>query len=374
MKQIIYFLSAFPPSKMTAGQNYTRQLLNNIPENIYIDFNYFDYEGQEASFIDKSNIISHEIKISKFIRFLNCIFLFWMHPLFTNRFNLILAFKMYFKMKKADLIYLNFSQVFLYGLLLPKKKKIMMLHDVIVQKVERNNNQTIFKKLFYKIAFLTERFVLSMPNTDFLCFSDKDKNILQERYNITASVVNSIIASEIKNLIIDEFDSKAFCFFGAWNRKENSKGLEYFIDNVAPLCPHELLFYIIGPNLPKKIIERLNYFKNFKYVGFIQNPYISISRCSGLLAPLFQGAGIKVKVIESLACGTHVIGTKIATEGIECSVPNAITNCESAVDFVNAIAKLHDIITIEDKINLHNKFIVEYEKHSAVTFVKNILS
>ena len=52
-------------------------------------------------------------------------------------------------------------------------------------------------------------------------------------------------------------------------------------------------------------------------LGFVDNPYKIMSESLGLIAPLFHGAGIKVKVIESLACGTPVIGTEVAFEGID---------------------------------------------------------
>lgn len=367
----IFFLTAFPPNEQTAGQNYTRQLLNQLPENINIDLAYFNYRNHISTIKKRVNIINHEISLSIIGRIFNSLLLFIFHPLFTNRFNLPVAIRLFPKMKKADLLYFDFSQTFLYALLVPNKKKILMIHDVILQKEERRKG--ILGFIFSKMAYLTEKIIFSLANTTLLCFSEKDRSLIASRYGKHAEFVTFFINDLIRNIQLETVEEKSFCFFGAWNRKENSEGLQYFISHVAPFCDPTIKFYIIGPNLDSSIIEQLKSFPNFKYMGFMENPYELISRCKGLIAPLFQGAGVKVKIIESLACGTYVLGTHVALEGINCSIEKAINLCETPQDFLDAINSLCHTMTLSDKIYLHHKFIEEYEKQTSIAFITKLI-
>ncbi len=96
-----------------------------------------------------------------------------------------------------------------------------------------------------------------------------------------------------------------FCFFGAWHRPENSEGLAWFLTEVLPETPG-LTYVIIGPNLPESIKTQIRGSKQVTYLGFVDNPYEYLGRSRALIAPLFKGAGVKVKVVEALCCGTPV--------------------------------------------------------------------
>ena len=61
-----------------------------------------------------------------------------------------------------------------------------------------------------------------------------------------------------------------------------------------------------------------------------------MGRSRALIAPLFKGAGVKVKVVEALCCGTPVLGTSVALEGIPNVAGNTI-KCDHAVEFTAAI-------------------------------------
>lgn len=71
---------------------------------------------------------------------------------------------------------------------------------------------------------------------------------------------------------------------------------------------------IIDNGIEESYINFLSNFKNINYFGFVENPYILIVESKALVAPIFNGAGVKVKVIESLGVGTAVIDSEIAFE------------------------------------------------------------
>jgi len=66
-------------------------------------------------------------------------------------------------------------------------------------------------------------------------------------------------------------------------------------------------------------------------------------------------------VIESLACGTPVIGTSVAFEGIDCIDEKYLLECEEPLDYVKAIHRFM-VINIEQKTQLRNEFTSKYPK------------
>lgn len=151
-----------------------------------------------------------------------------------------------------------------------------------------------------------------------------------------------------------------FCFYGAWNRKENSECLEWFLKNVYPKLSADFEFVVIGGGISDSLKEKIHLYKNFSYLGFVDDPVKEIAKCQALITPLHKGAGVKVKVIDALSSGTCVVGTKVAFEGIEDNtVHRLFFHAESADGFV-AILNNWRAINIEEKQAAADEFFARY--------------
>jgi glycosyltransferase involved in cell wall biosynthesis len=112
---------------------------------------------------------------------------------------------------------------------------------------------------------------------------------------------------------------------------------------------------------------------NIKILSFIKNPYKIISESQILVAPLFEGAGVKVKVIESLACGTPVVGTEIAFEGIE--FDKGLYLARRPTEYVQIIKELFNDVDLKYKNELRMeflKFYQDYEKKLDYILIKKL--
>lgn len=111
-----------------------------------------------------------------------------------------------------------------------------------------------------------------------------------------------------------------------------------------------------------------------EYLGFMDNPYVQIAKCQALIAPLFNGAGVKVKVIEALALGTPVIGTDIAFEGIENIVAgsrHALTEFHSPLQLAQLLNEFQPVL-LDEKIVLQAKFFSSYSDNRFVNLLRRI--
>ncbi len=355
----ILFITAFPPNNQTAGQNYTRQLLEDISLNNEVDLIYFDYVGHTAD-IPNTVTLLKKIVNSSTMKFLGCLMLPLIFPLFSLRFNLKVLNYIKEISPLYNIIYFDFSQVFIYSIFIKHPNKIFMSHDIIGQKMKRKKMSFLYIWMVYFSEFITLK-----SSTRRLCFSQKDQALLKNMYGLSSNAVSFYINKSILNIdTLNLSTEDYYIFLAAWNRAENSDGLFWFIDKVLPYVSYAK-FKIVGSGMSKAFKARLSQYSNIDVIGFVEDPYILIAKSQALIAPLFNGAGVKVKVIESLATGTPVIGTPVAFEGVN-FLPyekrESILLAKSDREFITCIKKFRNI-TPEEKQGIKEAFLSTYLKN-----------
>jgi glycosyltransferase involved in cell wall biosynthesis len=362
----ILVVTAFPPNELTAGQNYTRLLVEDLIKQYDVDLIAFSYPGHKIAVAEGARILK-EIKITKIEKLLNAVKLPWFHPFFTARYSW--GIKKYISSisPKYYLLYFDFSQTFIYAYYTDHPYKVMMVHDVVIQKISRETS--FLNRMLYPLMERTENILLHKAQKIF-CFSDKDRELLKSFYNVNAFKVDFYLRQKQPLLQLDTVQiQNKFILFAAWNRKENAEGLEWFLENVYPKVEKDIFFEIIGAGVNRELREKINRRERIKYTGFVKDPYGKILQAKALIVPLFKGAGVKVKVLEALAAGTNVIGTDIAFEGIEIpAMNNLMFFCANRDEFVNAING-HIDVTIQEKKIAIEQFKNSYPKEKILKYL-----
>lgn len=110
---------------------------------------------------------------------------------------------------------------------------------------------------------------------------------------------------------------QGIAFLGGYGHPPNVEAVEFFIARVMPLLRRKLphvTFHVFGSNMPKK-------FEDMEIDGVIFEGYVKsldsvFETTRVFIAPLLSGAGIKGKVLESIATGVPSVLSPIAAEGI----------------------------------------------------------
>lgn len=357
----ILFITAFPPNRRTAGQNYTRNLLTDLSSDYEIDVFYWEYPGHLLEGNEK--VLSYNrITIKPWYKvFANYLIFF---PLFSKRFSLSFLKKLKSLSSNYDIIYFDFSQTFIYSAFLNHPFMVGMAHDVISQKYSRTK-----LKILLPWIKLTEKFALRRLKYIFT-FSNKDQFLLQEEYNKSSRVVPFFIEPNICKINIQSIKIHSyFVMYGAWNRTENQESLKWVLDNSVNSNNRIL---IIGGNLPLEFEKEISTRHNFEYLGFIDNPYEIIAQSKGLIAPLFNGAGVKVKAIESLALGTPILGTDITFEGLPSMKSCALIKLDAKMSLIQGMSKLEQI-TINIKEEIQREFKEKYVQRTFKEQLKSLI-
>lgn len=148
------------------------------------------------------------------------------------------------------------------------------------------------------------------------------------------------------NLKFTSCDSLKLLFVGKLSYKPNIEGIKWFLKEIWPYLNKNLkkVELTIVSSVPcnneeiNKIIDS-NYNIQILYnVDSIQEVY---KEHSVIIAPIFQGGGSSIKIVESLMMGRPVITTKFGCRGFENAVREGyIIPCETKYDYLNSINTL----------------------------------
>jgi glycosyltransferase involved in cell wall biosynthesis len=222
-----------------------------------------------------------------------------------------------------DVVNLEFSQTFIYirdiRANFPETVNIhLCAHDIQAQAYLRKSG---IQSLFSSFVFKEERQLTSLANKIFV-LSEKDKGLMKGLYGEQLNI-------DLRPLPLPEFISEidrtpysiekgSLMFWGAMNRAENELSIINFIDRVyRPLCAEkgvDIKLYIVGANPTAKLKKYAS--ENIIITGFVENPVSYFNKAEIGIVPLLYGAGVKLKTLEMLASGMHVISTPIGSEGI----------------------------------------------------------
>lgn len=147
--------------------------------------------------------------------------------------------------------------------------------------------------------------------------SEREKEILTELVPGAEVYVFPWIAEPASALPGPEARS-GIAFVGGFNHPPNADAVLWFAGEVWPLIidrKPDARLTIIGPNAPAAV-EALGQDPRIDVLGWVPDlqPYLDRARLS--IAPLRYGAGVKGKVVSSLAAGLPVVTTPIGAEGM----------------------------------------------------------
>ena len=151
---------------------------------------------------------------------------------------------------------------------------------------------------------------------------------------------------------------------GSLDWTPNQEGLIWFLKKCWPKLNKkfpELKFYVAGRNAPDWFQKKME-LDNVIFEGEVPDAYDFMNSKSIMVAPLFSGSGMRIKIIEGMALGKPIVTTTIGTEGISTTNDENIVIADNETDFVQAVSNLINDHDFFDKIGrnaieyIHEKF------------------
>ncbi len=132
------------------------------------------------------------------------------------------------------------------------------------------------------------------------------------------------------------------CFIGGFAHDPNVDAVRYFVSQVWPLAksklPSDAKFFVIGPGAPENICSLAS--NDVVIAGYVPDLKEIIDECRVSVAPLRYGAGIKGKLVRTLACGLPSVASTLAIEGMGLQHERQVLVADDPRAFVEAIIRL----------------------------------
>ncbi len=174
-----------------------------------------------------------------------------------------------------------------------------------------------------------------------ICLSARDSRGLHRLYGRAADVVAPIVlqdrgqASTSQSLpVAQPAGVQPYVLFVGGGFYANIAGIRWFARAVAPyIAPH---VQVVGRGMDELEAE-LSASPNVTLVGAVDDLTPWYAGAALVIAPIFDGSGMKTKVAEALMHGKSVVGTPEAFSGYADDVVASNHCCTDAVDFIDAI-------------------------------------
>lgn len=112
---------------------------------------------------------------------------------------------------------------------------------------------------------------------------------------------------------------KNLVFLGHMFYQPNENALHAIIAKILPRLPDDYSLTVIGI-APPKLIETYKHVPNVTFLEGVDDLDKELKAYDVALAPLFEGSGTRLKLLDYLASGLPVIATSVAAEGLDAAI------------------------------------------------------
>jgi glycosyltransferase involved in cell wall biosynthesis len=210
-----------------------------------------------------------------------------------------------------------------------------------------------------------------------IALSRRDSELLRRVYGRAASVI-APMALEDKLPPTSEAATKAsapltekYILFVGGAFYANRLGIAWFVKNVVPRIGIKTV--VVGKGL-EELRAHMEMSGNVEVIGAVPNLAEWYSNAHFVIAPIFDGSGMKTKVAEAMMFGKKIIGTPEAFSGYEEFVDVAGRMCVSSDDFVTAIETADAMVKQPFDAELRNIYEENYSYRAAKLRLQKILT
>ncbi|MBN1340806.1 MAG: glycosyltransferase [Bacteroidales bacterium] len=136
-----------------------------------------------------------------------------------------------------------------------------------------------------------------------------------------------------------EHDFPSLFHIGSMNWIPNEEGIRWFLEQVWPGIRSKhpgLKLFLAGRLMPGWLLQYDD--PAVVVVGEVEDAKKFISSMSVMIAPLFSGGGIRIKIIEGMALGKAIVSTGVGAEGIPCENGKNILIANTPGEFADAVS------------------------------------
>lgn len=202
----------------------------------------------------------------------------------------------------------------------------------------------IFRKLALLSMIRNEKLTVRYSDKK-VVFNQRDADLYKQYYhkNVDGIIPIFIKSGDIKPEENKKADKKLNLLFVGVYYYPNVNGVKWFVKNVLPEIDADIQLNIVGRGM--EVLKDKFQDERVNVIGGVSNIAEYYRDADIIIAPIFEGGGMKVKTAEAISYGKVVVGTRESLMGYYSTVPDQLLNqkifrCENAQEYIEAIHKL----------------------------------
>jgi len=217
--------------------------------------------------------------------------------------------------------------------------------------------------------FISERLAVRYSDR-LIALNKRDSEGLRNLYGRAATDILPMAIVDRLSAISDASDnplSGDYLLFVGGGFYANRAGISWFAGQVAPAI--SLAIYVVGRGLDD-LRASLERHPNVRLIGAVDDLTPWYRGAKAVIAPIFDGSGMKTKVAEALMYGKRIAGTSEAFAGYEEVATEAGWVCDTKDEFVAAVREIEgaEIPRLDPTLRLL------YERHFSFEAAKSRLA
>lgn len=205
--------------------------------------------------------------------------------------------------------------------------------------------------------------VVSLIDRDYL-IKNKDEKTREKVKVISHGVLDAFLQydSQVynKNLIV---------FIGNLKTHQNNDAILYFVKKIYPLIKlrrSTAILRIVGAN-PSRAVRNLDGKNGIEITGKVKNVADYTTEACVSVSPIRIGAGMRGKILESMAMGIPVVTTTVGVEGIENARHGKhFLAADTPEKFAEAVFNIMDNLSLRDSLSRNGKELARRYRYSAL--------
>lgn len=255
----------------------------------------------------------------------------------------------------------HFTLGFLKGIAVPVKK-VFVQHEIqFVVEYQRLIQHQYSEKELYFYKQLRQQEINAMNACDAIITLSQDDKIKLINNGVHTPIFASFAQISLHDIEINypvEIINR-LVFIGPETHMPNKQGVEWFLNDVFPLIRKvvpDTKLDIIGRWSSGTVTTWKDKYEGLDFLGFVDDLPKAIAN-SILIVPLFQGSGIRMKILEACNVGIPFVSTSIGAEGLGFTSGKDCFIEDDNKKFAN------DVITILTDNAVANRIIKESQRH-----------
>jgi len=223
------------------------------------------------------------------------------------------------------------------------------------------------------VNYLAERTSVRYSNK-IICLNGRDALLLHRIYGRVATHISPIALRDNltgHGITSEDNQQEKFALFVGGVFYANLAGITWFVKKVVPRI--SVKTYIVGKGF-EAFRGELEAAGKVEVVGEVDNVESWYRKSYFVVAPIFDGSGMKTKVAEALMFGKKIVGTPEAFAGYEAITNLAGRVCTSSDDFVTAIEAVDSIVSSPFDNELRAAYESTYSYEAARTRLEVIMN